>query len=230
MAARQLTLDLCCGKKHDFDSFLGEGSEQICQQIKGIICCEPGFVYLHGGVSVGKTHLLESSCRLVLSKGNNAMYLDMRNIHAWSPDVLSGLTGIGVVCLDNIESIAGNYAWEESVFNLYNRAVEAKTPLVISGEFLPKDIGFVLPDLRTRLGSGVSFHLYDLNDKGKINVMRNKALSMGFDLEDKHFEYIIHNYNRDLAMLLDLIEKIAAITFETKKKVSLSNIKTAMSI
>ncbi|MBT4884913.1 MAG: hypothetical protein HON55_02030 [Legionellales bacterium] len=230
MIVRQLTLNLCCGKKYGFDAFLGESSGQICQQIKHVICDTPGYMYLYGDSSTGKTHLLDSSCHLVLAAGHSAMYLDMRNIHAWSPDVLSGLVGVGVICLDNIESIAGSYAWEEAVFNLYNSALEAKTPLIISGSSLPKNIGFILPDLRTRLSSGVSFCLYDLSDADKVKAMQNKSLSMGFDLSDKYAEYIMQNYNRDLSMLLDLIEKIASITFETKKKTSLASIKIAMSL
>ena len=37
------------------------------------------------------------------------------------PEVLDGMEQLALVCIDNIECIAGDEEWEMAIFNLYNR-------------------------------------------------------------------------------------------------------------
>ena len=48
--------------------------------------------------------------------------------------MLDGLENIDLVCLDDIQLIAGNKEWQQAVFDLYNRMVEQNKCLIITGD------------------------------------------------------------------------------------------------
>lgn len=79
---------------------------------------------IHGPAGCGKTHL----CRVLEQKA-----------------------GKGVVIIDDADLKAGDRAAEEELFHLYNRAKEGGARLLLTGKLAPKDWGFVLPDLKSRV-------------------------------------------------------------------------------
>ena len=64
---------------------------------------------------------------------------------------------LALVCIDNIECIAGEEEWEMAIFDLYNRILETgKTRLLITGDRPPRQLNLKLPDLASRLDWGRS--------------------------------------------------------------------------
>ncbi len=48
---------------------------------------------------------------------------------------------LALVCIDNIECVAGDEPWEMAIFNLYNRIPESgKTRLLITGDRPPRQL------------------------------------------------------------------------------------------
>lgn len=48
------------------------------------------------------------------------------------PEVLDGMEQLALVCIDNIECIAGDEEWEMAIFNLYNRILKPAAPACLS--------------------------------------------------------------------------------------------------
>lgn len=64
------------------------------------------------------------------------------------PEVLDGMEHLSLVCIDNIECVAGDELWEMAIFDLYNRILESgKTRLLITGDRPPRQLNLGLPDL-----------------------------------------------------------------------------------
>ena len=71
------------------------------------------------------------------------------------PEVLDGMEQLALVCIDNIECIAGDEEWEMAIFNLYNRILETgRTRLFITEDRPPRQLNLRLPDLASRLDWG----------------------------------------------------------------------------
>lgn len=70
-------------------------------------------------------------------------------------EVLDGMEHLSLVCIDNIECIAGDELWEMAIFDLYNRILESgKTRLLITGDRPPRQLNLGLPiRVATRLGA-----------------------------------------------------------------------------
>ncbi len=75
------------------------------------------------------------------------------------PEVLDGMEHLSLVCIDNIECVAGDELWEMAIFDLYNRILESgKTRLLITGDRPPRQLNLGLPDLASRLDWGKSIN------------------------------------------------------------------------
>ena len=72
----------------------------------------------------------------------------------------AGGDGTALVCIDNIECVAGDEPWEMAIFNLSNRILElGTTRLLITGDRPPRQLNLGLPALALRLGRGPVYML-----------------------------------------------------------------------
>ncbi len=70
-------------------------------------------IYLAGPRASGRSHLLQAVCH----EQSDAIYLPMAELVDYSPaEVLSALEFQPLVCLDDIDALAGNRPWEEALF------------------------------------------------------------------------------------------------------------------
>ncbi len=92
-------------------------------------------------------------CRALAGDAVGYVPLDKRAYFV--PDVLEGMEHLSLVCIDNVQCIAGDEEWELALFNLYNRVLETWSHLSINHRIdLPVKLILQLPDLASRLDWG----------------------------------------------------------------------------
>ncbi|VEI48744.1 DNA replication initiation factor [Actinobacillus equuli] len=97
--------------------------------------------------------------------------------------VLDNAEQLDVICLDDLQVVAGDEAWELAIFNLFNQIREQqglfgsghKTLLLISADCPPHQLKINLPDLRSRLTWGEVYQLNDLTDDQKRIILQRNA-------------------------------------------------------
>ncbi len=207
----QLTLGLFNPPHADFADFLGEGNRQPRQSLEAwSVGRAPWCIGLWGVPGTGKSHLLQSAVRRVHEQGRRAMYLPLRELLAHGPTMLDGLHQIDALALDDIEAVAGDSVWEEALFNLYNRCSTAHGRLLFAGRKTPGAIGFMLPDLQSRLTAALIFQLDELNDADKLRVLQAIARTRGIELSEQVTSFLIRRLPRqlhDLIAALDLLDQ-----------------------
>jgi DnaA family protein len=225
---RQLIFDLHNRYQARFADFLGEQADYLCAQVRRVVCGEERFAYLYGGAGSGKTHLLESACYEAMKHGKRAMYIDLRHQHQYTPDMLAGLEGMELVCLDNLDAIAGYRAWEEGLFHLFNRLQAASIPLLVTASTVPLQLALCLPDLQTRLSLGILCQVEALSDDARAQIVLQRAACMGLCLPAPCLHYIMRHYERSIHRILQLLDQIAERAFAQKKAITLPLVKAAM--
>lgn len=175
-------------------------------------------LYVWGSSGSGKSHLLQASCQ---DAEGEALYLPLAEFAEADPvDILQGMESLQRICLDDLQAVAGDDAWELALFNLINRARESGCRLVFAATAAPRALPVTLPDLQSRLGWGAVFQLPRLEDADKLAILQFRAARRGLAMPDGVARYIISRAPRQMAELLALLDRLDQASLAQKRAVS----------
>ena len=218
----QLPLNLNVDSENRFQNFLEFDNEsEVVRELKG----EFSIVYLWGAAGSGRTHLLQAVSYEAYIKQESSIFLPLKEAGRYSPEILSGIEGVDVVCLDDIQAIAKDLSWEEAIFRLYNYAQETNCKLVISADRAPQKLPMNLADLKSRLCSFPVFMLHSPDEKAQLEILRYRAKLRGVKLENDVLKFISKNMRRGLNEIIDLLDKLDTASKIEKRKITIPLIK-----
>ena len=195
---RQLTLTLFRDTGASFDNFhAGEHPEALRAVAAWAAGDGPWCLLLWGATGVGKSHLLQAAIRAAADRGAQTMYVPLHEAHAYGADALDGLDELHALAVDDVDALAGERAWEDALFALYNRMHAAGGRLLLSSPAAPRDLPLALPDLRSRLSAALVYHLLPLGDDDKRAALIATAAARGISLPDNVASYLLRRLPRD---------------------------------
>ena len=196
------------------------------KQVPGIE--QEQFIYLYGSQGVGCSHLLQAACHQVDSQQGRSIYLPMQELVHYPSQLLEGMERLQLVCIDEINQVAGIPEWEEAIFDLFNRLRESKTRLLVAAHCPPKGLDIELPDLVSRLSWGLVFQVQPLNDSDKVAALQLRAHFRGLDIGEDVARYIIYRSNRDMGHLFKMLQKLDSASLRAKRKLTIPFVKQVM--
>lgn len=205
MAPQQLPLTLPLRESSTLQSFVVGRNEALLAALAALPG-QAGQLYLWGEPGNGRSHLLEALVRQVLSSGDGACLLSGDELLRTHPAVLEGLESMSLVAIDDVNQLAGNSAWEEALFHLYNRVRAEHGAMLFSASLPPSQSGFGLPDLASRLAAGPVFQLHPLDDAGRQQLLVSRAAARGLAMTEEVAGYLLVRSARDPAALLAQLE------------------------
>ncbi len=224
---QQISLDIGLKDNSSFASFYKKGNEQLIADIEGFIADEQlKILYVWGGAGSGKTHLLHAIQNQESEKGSVVYYLPLSNVKNYPVAALDGLESAKLICLDELEYVAGVSQWEEAIFHLLNRTWANGNRIVIAANGNVHDIGIKLPDLQSRLQWGLNCKVNSLDDNGKQGCLKYRAMLRGFDLSDEVCSFLIKRLPRDMGKMFQFLELIDKQSLVEKRKVTIPFVKT----
>ena len=121
----QLTLELFNPEALEFADFCAEHAPEVLTSLRA--WSDGGafsFIYLFGDSACGKSHLAQAAVSAVASETARAMYVPVRTLLDYGPEVLDGLNEVAALAIDDIDACIGDPAWERQLFSIYNEAQE----------------------------------------------------------------------------------------------------------
>lgn len=230
----QLTLSVQLPDDETFASFQSESNQMVVQQLSHFldhIAEENKKVhsfYLFGLTGVGKSHLLHASCTYADTLGITSLCLSFSELTQLSVDVLDGLENIDLVCLDDIQLIAGNKKWQQGVFDLYNRMIEQNKCLIITGDQSVAKLKISLPDLVSRLSWGLTEQLKPLSDGEKSFALQYRAQQRGLYISDEVASFLINRLSRDMTSLIAALEQLDQASIREQRRITIPFIKDVL--
>ena len=198
-----------------FEAFIPGRNREAFEYLLSLAAGAPGVsLYLHGPSGSGKTHLLSAACARVIERGGRAAYLALRTLPIGDLACPAWMEGLDLLCIDEVQEVAGRSAWERGVMGLYDGARDAGAALVLAGRGSPGGLGLTLADLESRLAWGLVYHLEMLDDRDKNEALVLRAKGRGIDLQPEVAEYLLCRYPRgmpDLCRLLDRLDHGALV-------------------
>ncbi|MEQ1483994.1 DnaA regulatory inactivator Hda [Methyloglobulus sp.] len=207
------------------DYYPGSNKEIIDQLRKTVAGTGEQYIFLWGEEGYGKSHLLQACCHEAFHQDITAFYLDLSDSASTDPELFTGLEGFEIVCLDNIDALAGREDWELAFFNLFNQHRDQGNRLILSATCTPNSLTFTLPDLRTRINWGLSLKIQPLDDNDKIAALNYKAQQMGFDIAPQAARFLLTHYDRSLTSLWLILDKLDWASLAAKRKLTIPFLK-----
>jgi len=164
-------------------------------------------------------------CRTVRSVGEGTPGRDQGDYEGFSDHFvrelgdrrLSGSQQADLICIDDIDTLAGNRKLEDTLFHLYNLLEAEGTGLLVAGEQSPAGAGFSLRDLTSRLAAALVLRLHPLDDDGKRAALKCRAKERGFTLPDEVIAFLLRRRHRDMHSLFVLLDTIDEATLVEKR-------------
>lgn len=224
----QLALPLRVSDHAVFASFWSAGNDTLVAWLKQVADSGAGAgAWLRGGEATGKSHLLQAVCERA---GADAVYLPLKEFTSGAPSILDGLARRRLVCLDDIGALAGNDAWELALFDLCNQLADASGTLVAAAQGAPRDCGFALPDLESRLSKLPAFRVAPLAEADRIQALQLRAAHRGLDLPTETAEYLLRRTPRDMASLYALLDHLDRQSLQAQRRLTIPFVRDVLSL
>ena len=232
MQAAQLSLAVQLPDDETFASFYPGDNAQLITNLKNAAIGQGApLLFFWGSKGSGRSHLLHATCAEVNACGEAAAYIPLDQHVSFEPDVLEQMEQLPLVCLDNIDAIAGYAAWEESLFDFFNRCKEHNHgSLIVTAATAPRKIGLCLPDLASRLDWGLSYQLHELDDEGKLSALQLRAELRGLKLPVDVGRFLLHRLSRDMRTLLSTLDELDSASLDAKRKLTIPFVKETMGL
>src|SRR4051812_6051750 len=203
---------------------------------------QPGQAYnpmfIHGGVGLGKTHLLQAVSQKVLERRGDTriLYLSCDSfinqfINAVETGDMNGFRHryrhVDVLVIDDIHFLAGKDRTQEEFFHTFNTLYQQHKQIILSADCPPGEI----PELEERLVSRFNWGLVARIDKPcyetRMAILQKKAAMRGVSMPDDVLCYVASKIDSNTRELEGAVTKIQGLASLHEGKVDLDLAKAA---
>lgn len=229
---QQLSLPIHHLDDDTFDNFYGDNNSLLLDSLhKNFKQLQQPFFYIWGEQGYGKSHLLKAISNYFLNQDRNSIYVPLSKYAYFTPEVLDDLEQQDIICLDDLQTVVGDYDWELAIFDLFNRVKEkADVLLILSANQSPASLNVKLPDLASRLRWGEIYQLNPLDEEQKIRALQQNAIQLGIDLPEETAHFLIKRIERDMDTLFSTLNKLDKASLQAQRKLTIPFVKEILNI
>jgi DnaA-homolog protein len=225
---RQIPLGVRLPDRAVFASFLPGRNAQALEHARRVAQGQAsGLTWLCGPDGCGKTHLLQAICAAA-SASMRAGFVPLAQVAPLGVGVLEGLPQLECLCLDDIDRVAGQAAWEQAIFGLLRELEEAGARLVLSAQVPPALVGWALPDLGSRCAAGAVFQLRALNEEEQHAALQLRARLRGLELPEETWHWLQRRLPRDMHTLYQLLDTLDEAALAAQRRLTIPFIREVL--
>lgn len=168
-------------------------------------------LYIHAGVGLGKTHLLQAIAWMAQNQsGRQVLYLTAEKfMHGFVAALKNqtaiafkeALRGIDVLIIDDLQFLQGRSTQAEFCHTL-NALIDAGRQVVVAGDRPPSDLENLDDRVRSRLAGGLTVEIGPLDEQLRVEILSQKvaqakSMHSGFDLPAPVLTYVARNVTQN---------------------------------
>ena len=227
-----------------FENFVVGPSNRFAHGAAIAVTNNPGQVYnplfIYGPAGVGKTHLLyaiangirkaKPSANIVYIKGDQFTNELIDAIKSGKNiEFRSKYREADLFLIDDIQFIAGKESTQEEFFHTFNKLYEEHKQIVMTSDRKPSDMVTLEDRLKTRFEWGLLADIQPPDYETRMAIIKNKAYSLGLDLNDEVCNYIAVNVTNNVRQIEGTVKKIMAYRDLNNMPLDLPNVSRAIS-
>ncbi len=226
-----------------FESFVVGPANRLAHAAARAVAANPGQAYnpffIHGGVGLGKTHLLQAIClELARSRPSTRLYYISCEgfLTQFMECVQSGQMGdfrhryrdLDVLVIDDIHFLAKRDRTQEEFFHTFNSLYQANRQIILSSDAAPEEI----PDLEDRLVSrfkwGLVTRIEPPGFETRVEILKAKATLRGLTMPDDVALFLAQRINTNIRELEGAVVKLQIQSSVEQRPIDLSLARSAL--
>ncbi len=166
-------------------------------------------LFLWGGASAGKTHLLMGLAQVLKNKGLRALYTRTETftehfvgaIRASSmQEFRKAYRNVDVLLVDDVHLLARKDATQEEFFHTFNALHLAKRQLIFTSQLAPPFLEDIEPRLVSRFEWGVALQIHRLSKSELAGLLEKRCQALAFELSPEVHAFLIDSFHSSQAL------------------------------
>ena len=215
--------------KYTFENFVVGKSNQFVYSAVRSVAESPGTrfnpLFIHGGVGLGKTHLLHAIGNYILEHSPNLKVLYV-TCEKFTNDYLETLQdsskkigqfrekyrNVDVLMVDDIQFISAKKATQEEFFHTFNDLYQNNKQIIISSDRPPKEISTLEERLVSRFSMGLIQDIQQPDFETRYVILQKKAQMENINIENEAMAFIAENVLTNIRELEGVLSKTSFLT------------------
>lgn len=234
---KNTTDSLVINPDNTFENFVVGLENRYAHAAAVAVSNSPGTKYnpyfVHGGVGLGKTHLLQAICARIkeTNPGAKLYYTSCEGfmtqfIEAMRANEMSAFhhrfREVDVLVIDDIHFLTRREHTQEEFFHTFNHLFQQHKQLVLSSDAAPEDIPQLEARLISRFKWGLVTSVGAPSYETRVAILKNKALVRGFALPDDVACHIAAKIDSNIRELEGAVVKLQVLASVEKRAIDLS--------
>jgi DnaA-homolog protein len=225
---RQIPLSLRLPDRAVFASFLPGRNVEALEHAHAVARGRVrGAVWFCGPSGAGKTHLLQAICAAAGAQ-LRAGFVPLVEVARLGPGVLDGLAQLQCLCLDDLDRVAGDPAWERALFGLLRETEDAGGALVAAAPAPPALLRWSLPDLASRFAAAAVLQLRALDESEQRQALQLRARLRGLELPEETWQWLRRRYPRDMRRMYQLLDALDEAALAAQRRLTVPFIREVL--
>ncbi len=179
-------------------------------------------LFLHGGVGLGKTHLMHAiawanrsafpSRRVVYLSAEQFMYQFVSSIRY--KDTMSfkqKFRSVDLLMIDDLQFIANKQSTQEEFFHTFNALIDHRRQVIISADRSPTDMEGIEERIRSRLGWGLVADIHPTEYELRLGILQQKANKIPeVDISSSVLEFLARKVTSNVRELEGALNRMIA--------------------
>lgn len=228
-AYQQQTLNIAIEDESLWENFTVQPANAVLHQHMTMALQQPpakaNLTYIWGAGGSGRTHVLQATCHALYAQQKPVFYVSLASHAQLAPQILQGLDYYTWVCLDNIDAVVGQPAWEEALFYWYNAMMQAGRQMLVSAAKPPAQTPWCLADLRSRMTQGAVFQCHALDESGLAEALQLRVQRQGLQVSPQVIHYLLTHFDRNSSQIFPFFRRLEQFSLQKKRAISIPTIK-----
>ena len=211
---------------YTFDSFIVGAANEVAFQAAQAVSQAPGTrfnpVFLHGGVGLGKTHLINAIAHELLRRRARVQVACLSAesfmnalITSLKQDQMNAFRErfrqVDALILDDVQFLAGKERTQEEFFHTFNALYGADKQIVLTSDKAPAQIAGLEQRLRSRFEGGLIADVHPPTREMRLAILRAKALSQHVELSPAVAELLAARSGTSVRELEGALNRVVAM-------------------